>query len=35
VRESGEVRNSSVGQKILAGLKLLRGRWFGAGKKMP
>jgi response regulator RpfG family c-di-GMP phosphodiesterase len=32
VQESGEVRNSSVGRKILAALKLLRGRWFGAGK---
>jgi len=33
VRESKEVRNSSVGQKILASLKVLRGRWFGADKK--
>ena len=33
VQESREVRDSSVGQKILASLKLLRGRWFGAGKK--
>jgi len=33
VRESGAVRSSSVGQKILAGLKLLRGRWFGADAK--
>jgi len=33
VRESEEVRNSSVGQKVLAGLKLLRGRWFGADGK--
>jgi serine/threonine-protein kinase len=32
VQESGEVRNSSVGRKILAALKLLRGRWFDAGK---
>ena len=32
VRRSDAVRNSSVGQKILSGLKLLRGRWFGAGK---
>ncbi len=33
VREAGAVRSSSVGQKILAGLKLLRGRWFGANAK--
>jgi serine/threonine-protein kinase len=33
VQESQEVRDSSVGRKILAGLKVLRGRWFGAGKK--
>jgi serine/threonine-protein kinase len=33
VRRSDAVRNSSVGQKILSGLKLLRGRWFGAGKQ--
>lgn len=33
VQESADVRNSSVGQKVLAGLKVLRGRWFGAGKK--
>ena len=33
VQESKAVRESSVGQKILAGLKVLRGRWFGAGKK--
>jgi len=33
VRESKEVRDSSVGQKILAGLKALRGKWFGAGNK--
>ena len=33
VREVGAVRSSSVGQKILAGLKLLRGRWFGADAK--
>ena len=33
VRESEEVRNSSVGQKVLAGLKLLRRRWFGADAK--
>jgi len=33
VAKSDAVRNSSVGQKILAGLKMLRGRWFGAGKK--
>ena len=32
VRESEQVRNSSVGQKILSGLKLLRGRWFGSEK---
>ena len=35
VREAGEVRDSTVGRKILAGLKLLRGRWFGAGEKKP
>ena len=33
VQESKTVRDSSVGQKVLAGLKALRGRWFGAGKK--
>ena len=33
VQESKAVRDSSVGQKVLAGLKALRGRWFGAGKK--
>ncbi len=33
VRESDEVRDSSVGRKILAGLKVLRGRWFGVGNK--
>jgi serine/threonine-protein kinase len=33
VKESVEVRNSSLGQKILPGLKLLRGRWFGAEAK--
>jgi serine/threonine-protein kinase len=33
VQESQDVRDSSVGRKILAGLKSLRGRWFGAGKK--
>jgi hypothetical protein len=33
VKESKEVRDSAVGQKRLAGLKVLRGRWFGAGKK--
>jgi len=31
--ESAQTRNSSVGQKLLAGLKLLRRRWFGASKK--
>jgi len=33
VQESVQARNSSVGQKLLAGLELLRGKWFGAGKK--
>ncbi len=33
VREAAAVRDSSLGQKILAGLKLLRGRWFGAEAK--
>jgi serine/threonine-protein kinase len=33
VQESREIRESSVGRKILAGLKLLRGRWFGESKK--
>ncbi len=33
VQESREARNSAVGQKLLAGLKALRGRWFGAGRK--
>lgn len=32
VQESAQARSSSVGQKVLAGLKALRGRWFGAGK---
>ena len=34
VQESRDARNSAVGQKLLAGLKALRGRWFGAGRKM-
>ncbi|MHB8668863.1 MAG: protein kinase domain-containing protein [Burkholderiales bacterium] len=33
VQESQEMRNSPVGQKLLAGLKALRGRWFGANAK--
>ncbi len=33
VRESEQVRDSSLGRKILAGLKALRGQWFGADKK--
>jgi eukaryotic-like serine/threonine-protein kinase len=33
VQESAQARNSSVGQKILASIKVLRGRWFGAGNK--
>jgi len=33
VQESREVRESTVGQKILASLEVLRGRWFGAGRK--
>jgi serine/threonine-protein kinase len=33
VQESKEARESSVGQKLLAGLKQLRGRWFGGGRK--
>jgi len=33
VQESAEVRDSSVGKKILASLAKLRGRWFGAGGK--
>ena len=33
VRESRAARESSIGQKILTGLKSLRGRWFGVGKK--
>ena len=33
VQESREARNSAVGQKLLVGLKALRGRWFGAGRK--
>ena len=32
VRESAQARSSSVGQRVLAGLKALRGRWFGPGK---
>lgn len=30
VQESGLVRNSSIGRKILSGLSLLHGRWFKA-----
>ena len=33
VRESAQARSSSVGQKVLAGLKALRGKWFRAEKK--
>lgn len=33
VQESAQARNSSVGQRLLAGVKLLRGKWFGAGKE--
>ena len=33
VQESAQTRNSTAGQKLLAGFKLLRGRWFGAGTK--
>jgi response regulator RpfG family c-di-GMP phosphodiesterase len=33
VQESSEVRNSSVGQKILARVKAIRGQWFSASKK--
>ena len=33
VEASAQARNSTVGQKLLAGLKLLRGKWFGAGDK--
>jgi eukaryotic-like serine/threonine-protein kinase len=33
VQTSVEVRDSSVGKKILASLAQLRGRWFSAGKK--
>jgi len=32
VQQSAQARSSTVGQKVLAGLKALRGRWFGAGK---
>ena len=31
VQESGLVRNSSIGKKILSGLAALHGRWFKAG----
>jgi eukaryotic-like serine/threonine-protein kinase len=33
VQESAEVRDSSLGRKILASLAQLRGRWFGTGAK--
>ena len=33
VQESRGLGESAVGQKLLAGLKALRGRWFGAGRK--
>jgi len=33
VRDSAQARSSSVGQRVLAGLRTLRGRWFGAGNK--
>jgi len=33
VQESRELRDSSVGQKVLASLEMIRGRWFGASKK--
>jgi serine/threonine-protein kinase len=33
VRESRDLGDSAVGRKLLASLKALRGRWFGAGKK--
>jgi len=33
VQASKEARESSVGQKVLARLKALRGRWFGSDKK--
>ena len=35
VRESAQARSSSVGQKVLAGLKALRGKWFGTARKKP
>lgn len=31
VEESPQVRDSSLGQKLLAGLKVFQGRWFNAG----
>jgi serine/threonine-protein kinase len=33
VQKSEDVHDSTVGQKLLAGIKQLRGRWFGTGKK--
>jgi serine/threonine-protein kinase len=33
VQDSRELRESSVGQKVVAGLKVLRGRWFESNKK--
>jgi serine/threonine-protein kinase len=33
VEESAQTRESTVGQKLLAGLRQLRGKWFGAGNK--
>ncbi len=34
VRESAQARNSTAGQRVLAGIKALRGKWFGTGKKV-
>jgi serine/threonine-protein kinase len=31
VQPAEQVRASSLGQRILGGIKLLRGRWFGSG----
>ena len=33
VRESAQARSSSVGQRVRASLRALRGRWFGQGKE--
>jgi len=33
VKKSEQLSNSTLGQKLLSGIRLLRGRWFGADAK--